>query len=76
MGVGAGFAAGGNTSKEVCGGVVDSLFASLSLATAFDLEDFDEPPMRLFSKPHLPLAGSSSGKSVASGVNTAAAFGT
>lgn len=71
MGVGAGFAAGGNTSKEVCGGVVDSLF-SLSLATAFDLEDFDEPPMKLFSIPHLPLAGSSSGKSVASGVNTAA----
>jgi hypothetical protein len=44
---------------------------SLSLAAAFDLDGFDEPPMKLFSMPHLPLAGSSSGKSVESVVSAA-----
>lgn len=66
-GVGAGFSTG-VFSKETLGGVVLFVF-SLPLATAFCFEGFDEPPMKLFNMPHLPLVGSSSGKSVASVVN-------
>lgn len=44
---------------------------SLPLAAALDFEGLDEPPIRLFSIPHLPLTGSSSGKSVASVVKAA-----
>ena len=72
--MGASFSAGA-FSREVFGGVAVLAF-SLSLAActvAFDFEGFDEPPMRLLNIPHLPLAGSSSGKSVES-VASAAAF--
>lgn len=51
--------------------MVDLTMFSLSLAVAFDLEGFEEPPMRLFNMPHLPLVGSSSGKSVESVVRVA-----
>lgn len=70
MGVGAGFSAG-LLSKETFGGVVDLTMFSLSLTATFDLEGFDEPPIRLLNIPHLPLVGSSSGKSVESVVRAA-----
>lgn len=71
VGVGAGFSAV-VFSSEIFGGVVLLRF-SLLLATSFDFEGFDDPPIKLFSMPHLPLVGSSSGKSVAS-VASAAIF--
>lgn len=74
MGVGAGFSAG-LFSNETFGGVVDFTIFSLSFPIAFDLDGFEEPPIRLLSMPHLPLAGSSSGKSVTSGVSAAAFAG-
>lgn len=58
-------------SSDIFGGVVLFMF-SLLLATAFDFEGLDEPPIRLFSIPHFPLVGSSSGKSEASAVKTVA----
>ena len=72
--MGTGFSEGA-FSSEVFGGVAAFAF-SLSLAAcavAFDFEGFDEPPIRLLNIPHLPLAGSSSGKSVES-VASAATF--